>query len=122
MKTLFSFILSLLLTASVYAGTVRITLNGNRNFVVMVDGRIYNPNTTSGNKKQILITNLQNGQHEIEILRPLANGGNREIYSSSFNLGTNELVDITVNGNGRVRIEETTDNAAYDDSYQGSTS
>jgi CTP:phosphocholine cytidylyltransferase-like protein len=114
MKTLFSFTLSMLLTAAAFAGTVRVTINGNKDFVVKIDGRIYTPNTT-GTSKQIVITDLQNGRHRLQILRPVRNGSTREIYSSNFNLNANESLDITVNGNGRVHMEETTDNLAYGD-------
>jgi CTP:phosphocholine cytidylyltransferase-like protein len=114
MKTLFSFTLSMLLTAAAFAGTVRVTINGNKDFVVKIDGRIYSPNA-SGTSKQIVITDLQNGRHRLQILRPVRNGSTREVYSSNFNLNANESLDITVNGNGRVHMEETTDNMAYGD-------
>jgi hypothetical protein len=78
MKTLFSFTLSMLLTAAAFAGTVRVTINGNKDFVVKIDGRIYTPNTT-GTSKQIVITDLQNGRHRLQILRPVRNGSTREI-------------------------------------------
>ena len=114
MKTLFSLTLGLLLTVTAFAGTVRVTINGNKDFVVKIDGRIYSTNTT-GTSKQIVINDLQNGRHRLQILRPVRNGSTREVYSSNFNLNANESLDITVNGNGRVHMEETTDNLAYGD-------
>ena len=121
MKILSSFILSMLLAVSAMAGMVKITLNGNKNFVVMIDGRTYTPSSVSSGKSEIVITDLANGQHEIEILRPNNRGVNREIYSSSFNLSSNESIHITVNANGRVRIEEMEDNLAYGDYGSGQT-
>jgi len=113
MKKFLCFILAGFIAASAFAGNVRITLNGNKNFVVTIDGRTYTPNTVSSGKKEILITDLQNGQHSIEILRPNNRGVNKAVYSSTFNLDQNESLNITVNGNGSVKIEETTGNDAY---------
>ena len=113
MKKILCLILAGFVAVSAFAGHVKITLNGNKNFVVMIDGRTYTPNTTSTNKKEILITDLQNGRHTIEIFRPNARGVNKEIYESSFDLSQNESIHITVNGNGGVKIEETTSNDAF---------
>jgi hypothetical protein len=115
MKKFLCFILAGFIAASAFAGNVKITLNGNKNFVVMIDGRTYTANTTSAGKKEILINDLQNGQHTIEIFRPNARGVNKEIYQSSFDLSQNESIHITVNGNGGVKIEETTNSNAYGD-------
>ena len=116
MKKFLCFIIAGFVAVSAFAGNVKITLNGNKNFVVMIDGKTYTANTTSGNKKEILITDLQNGRHTIEIFRPNARGVNKEIYESSFDLSQNESIHITVNGNGGVKIEETTNNDAYGNS------
>ena len=121
MKILSTFILSMLLTVSAMAGMVKITLHGNKNFVVKIDGRNYTPSSVNTGKSEIVITDLANGQHEIEILRANNRGVNREIYSSSFNLSSNESIHITVNANGRVRIEEMEDNLAYGDYGSGQT-
>lgn len=116
MKKILCFILAGCIAVSAFAGNVKITLNGNKNFVVMIDGRTYTANTTSAGKKEILINDLQNGRHTIEIFRPNARGVNKEIYESSFDLSQNESIHITVNGNGGVKIEETTNNDAYGNS------
>src|SRR5215212_9504017 len=119
MKKILCFILAGFLAVSAFAGTVRITLNGNKNFVVTIDGRTYTPNTASGSTKEIYITDLQNGQHTIAINRPNNRGISKEVYSSSFYLNSNENMHITVNGNGSVRIEESAGNEAYgDNSYR----
>src|SRR5689334_22353145 len=100
MKKFLCSILAGCLAVAAIAGNVKITLNGNKNFVVMIDGRTYTPNTTSAGKKEILITDVQSGRHTIEILRPNNRGVNKGIYSSSFDLGTNETMNITVSANG----------------------
>jgi len=118
MKKILCFLLAGVLAVSAFAGTVKVTLNGNKNFVVTIDGRTYTPNTTANGKKEIVISDLQNGQHSIEIYRPNNRGVNKSIYSSSFNLNQNEMMNIIVNANGGVRIEESTTNDAYGDTYR----
>jgi hypothetical protein len=117
MKKILCFLLAGVFAVSAFAGTVKITLNGNKNFMVTIDGRSYTPNTTSGGKKEILITDLQNGHHTIEIYKPNNRGVNKSIYSSSFTLDQNEMMNIVVNNNGGVRIEESTSNEAYGGAY-----
>jgi len=112
-KKFFSVMLAGLLAVSAFAGTVRVTLNGNKNFVVSIDGISYTATTVSNGAREILITTLQTGQHSIEILRANNRGVNKQIYSSSFDLGQYENMHITVSANGGVRIEESASNDAY---------
>ncbi|MFL5810563.1 MAG: DUF4476 domain-containing protein [Flavisolibacter sp.] len=121
MKKILCFLIAGVLAVSAFAGTVKVTLNGNKNFVVSIDGRTYTANSMTNGKKEILITNLANGQHSIEIYRPNNRGVNKSIYSSSFNLDQNEMMNIIVNNNGGVRIEESTNNEAYGNDTYGNT-
>ena len=118
MKKILCFLLAGVLAVSAFAGTVKVTLNGNKTFIVTIDGRTYTPNTTGNGKKEIVISDLQNGQHSIEIYRPNNRGVNKSIYSSSFTLNQNEMMNIIVNANGGVRIEESTTNDAYGSTYR----
>jgi hypothetical protein len=113
MKKFLCFIVAGIMAVSAFAGSVKITLNGNKSFVVMIDGTTYTPNTISSGKKEIIINDLVTGQHTLEIFRPNNRGVNKGIYSSSFNLGQNETLHVTVSGNGAVKMEETTNNDAY---------
>src|SRR6476620_5155039 len=113
MKKFFSLILGAVLAVSAFAGTVRVTLNGNKNFVVSIDGINYTATTVNNGTREILITTLQTGQHSIEIMRPNNRGVNKQLYSSNFNLDQYENMHIIVSASGGVRIEESTINEAY---------
>jgi len=113
MKKMFSLVLAGILAVSAFAGTVRVTLNGNKNFAVSIDGINYTATTVNNGTREIVITTLQTGQHSIEILRANNRGVNKSIYSSNFDLGQYENMHITVSANGSVKIDETTSNEAY---------
>ena len=90
MKSLIVFILSCLTALSVYAQTVTITVNGNRNRQVLVDGRSFtvdNTTTSPTLKAPIIINDLQTGQHTLQIVRlnPNTNTTNRT-SSTTFTL------------------------------------
>ena len=116
MKTVFIFLASCLIALSSLAGTVMITLNGNKHYEVVVNGKsyftnAYNISTTNANKSTITIHDLQNGQHSIQVYR-INNNNKRNngqpLYSSVFTLRPEYDVRININGNnGRVRINET---------------
>jgi hypothetical protein len=96
------------------SGTVNITVNGNRNKEVRVDGQSYivNPVNTevSGTvsiNTPIQITSLSPGQHSIEIVRTgRYNNTNRTGNTTTFNLRTGYDMNITVNNDGSVQISE----------------
>ena len=111
MKSLLIFILSCLTALSVYAQTVTITVNGNRNRQVLVDGRSFtvdNSTTSPTLKAPIIINDLQAGQHTLQIVRlnPNTNTTNRT-SSTTFNLRPGFDLEITINGNGSVAQKET---------------
>jgi hypothetical protein len=113
MKKFLCFILTGFLAVSAFAGNVKITLNGKDNFVVLIDGKTYTPTTISSDRKEVNVYSLQTGQHTLEIFRTNNRGVNKDVYTSSFILGENESVHITVSANGAIKLEETTNNEAY---------
>jgi hypothetical protein len=118
MKKVLAIVTAGFLGISAFSQTVTVSVNGNKNNQVVVDGQTYTNTTVSrnGKKNEIVIPNLRSGQHSIQVFR--ANGNNRrstELYANTFTLRPNYDLQITVNGNnGRVRMVESTNNAAYD--------
>ena len=111
MKKLTTFILSTFFAIIAFAGNVTITINGNQNMHVHIDGKTYtlaNFKKNGANSKSMLITNLANGQHTIKVFRATtANRRSTEVYSSTFTLRSEYDMKITVNGNnGRVKMAE----------------
>jgi uncharacterized membrane protein YjjP (DUF1212 family) len=111
MKKLTTFILSTFFAIIAFAGNVTITINGNQNMHVLIDGKTYtlaNFKKNGANSKSMLITNLANGQHTIKVFRATtANRRSTEVYSSTFTLRSEYDMKITVNGNnGRVKMAE----------------
>jgi hypothetical protein len=108
MKT---FILSLLgwfatLAVAAQTNTVTVTVNGNRNTAVIVDGRTYSVNdysTTQGNKRTVTITDLLPGQHTIALARL----NNSSASQSSFYLRSGYNMNINIRNNGGIRLSET---------------
>jgi len=110
MKSLLVFILSCLTALSIYAQTVTITVNGNRNREVLVDGRSFtveNTTTSTTLKAPIIINDLQTGQHTLQVVRmnPNTNTTNRT-SSTTFTLRPGYDLEITINGNGSVSQTE----------------
>src|ERR1043166_5266898 len=65
------------------ASTVTISVNGNKNLLVKVDGKDYNLNNNSliGNKTTIAINNLQEGQHSFQVIRNRSEEHTSELQS-----------------------------------------
>lgn len=110
MKSLLILILSCLTALSVYAQTVTITVNGNRNREVLVDGRSFtveNATTSTTLKAPIILNDLQTGQHTLQVVRmnPNTNTTNRT-SSTTFTLRPGFDLEITINGNGSVSQTE----------------
>jgi hypothetical protein len=98
------------------ASIVTVSLNGNTNEQVLIDGRNYGSgnNGNPGYKHTFQITNLQPGQHTLQInnkngKKGILGGifGNRNNNATAFNLRNGYDTQIAVNGNGRVQIRET---------------
>lgn len=105
MKTIFALLLGLFFTATLFAADRRptVTLNGNRNFEIVIDGHRY-----SGNNNLINISHLRNGRHSIKVYefrRGLFGSNRRLIASKDFLLRNNDL-SINVGRYGDIQIYE----------------
>jgi hypothetical protein len=103
-----------LAVAAQNTGTVNVTVNGNRNKEVRVDGKSYPVNavntdvssTVSANAP-IQITNLPPGQHSFEVVRiNRYNNTTRTGNITTFNLRSGYDMNITVNNDGSVQTSE----------------
>ncbi|HMJ48626.1 MAG TPA: DUF4476 domain-containing protein, partial [Ferruginibacter sp.] len=113
MKSISIFILSIFTALSVFAQnamTVNVTLNGNNNKEVLIDGKTYllsdYQNTSTNNNKIITITDLPAGQHTLQVIRNNANNRRTVGNEKIFNLRTGYDLDIAVNGNGTIQLTE----------------
>lgn len=114
MKSLSLLIIGCTVAAGVFgqnvAGTVTININGNSNRQILVDGKNYLNNTNSVTStiknSAIVITDLQTGQHQLEVIR--TNNRNRSTTSSTtFNLRPRYDLAISVSTDGSVQLKET---------------
>jgi len=108
-------ILSCFICLSVTAqnlSTVNITLNGNRNKEVRIDGKSYSVNTdvsvVTSTGRPIQVTGLNSGQHSIEVVRTnrynnTTSTGNK----TTFYLRPGYDMNITVNNDGTIQTSET---------------
>src|SRR5678809_1209712 len=108
MKTIFLFLASCITTISVLAqsiSTVTINVRGNNNEAIVIDNTeyvVYNDYTTNSNTP-IVVTNLQAGQHTLQIKR--ADEANPS--STIFTTRTGYDLQITITANGSVQLKET---------------
>ena len=116
MKTISLFLVSCFTVVSLCAqtgNTVTINLNSNRYQEVLVDGRSYpitnmSTNDASGMNGVVTVTDLQPGQHTLEVVRANQNTtNNRRNNSREFNLRARYDLTITVNNDGSVALNET---------------
>jgi len=107
MKKLFIFVISLLTAFSVYANeivsAVTISVSGNKNLQISVDGRDYNlnSNTGAGNKTIIAFSNLAMGQHALQVTRTDLITNRSDRISTTFNLRDGYDMLIKVNKENR---------------------
>jgi len=114
MKPLSIFILGCFTALSVFAQNniiVNITLNGNNNREILIDGKTYllsdYVNTSTNNKNKITVADLQPGQHTLQVIRNNKNNNRRNARNERiFNLRTGYDLDIVVNGNGSMQQTE----------------
>src|SRR5689334_20396845 len=117
MKKISIFLVSCITALSVFAqytnrgSTVTITVNGNRNRQVLVDGKDYtnstNSVTTNNIPAPITITDLQAGQHTLQLVRANRynnNSNNRAGNTRTFNTRQGYDVNITVNNDGSIQL------------------
>lgn len=106
MKTLFTFLLSSLVAFSAFAadhyGRLTVTLNGNRDYRVVVDGRNY------GGTNRIYLNDIGPGRHTIEVYPAQSNRGRRTqpIQSVNFTMRPEYDMNIRVLPNGRLQFDE----------------
>ncbi|MEO6406223.1 MAG: DUF4476 domain-containing protein [Ferruginibacter sp.] len=113
MKALLIFLVTCFGAVSIYAqnSAVTVTINGNLNKQVYVDGVNY-PFTTdasssaSGRLNTALIENVAVGQHSLQIVNINQTNTNRR-NERIFNTRSGYDLAITVNGNGNVTLSET---------------
>jgi hypothetical protein len=105
MKTIFALLLGLFFTVALYAADRRptVTLSGNRNFEITIDGRRY-----SDNDNYINISNLRNGRHSIEVyeFRRGLFGRTRRLISSRDFLLRNNDISINIDRFGTIQLYE----------------
>jgi hypothetical protein len=103
MKRIITLMIGCFIAAASWAqySTVTIKVNGNKNRQVVLDGRSYPLDNT--NSKTITITDLQPGQHSIQVLR---NNRNTSPTTTTFTLRQGYNVNISINGNGGVQVKE----------------
>jgi len=115
MKAISIFLVSCFTALSLWAqrgNTVTININSDRYQEVLVDGKSYpvtNMSTTdmSGMNGVVTITDLQPGQHTLEVVRVNQNTNNRRNNLRTFNLGSRYDLAIMVNNDGSVQLKET---------------
>jgi hypothetical protein len=107
MKIFLSLLGSCLVALSSFAqyNDVILKVNGNKNRKVMLDGRVYNMSNTNpkANNKSVTITDLQPGQHSIQVIRT---NKTTNTVTTSFTIRSGYDVTITVNGTGAVQLKE----------------
>ncbi len=121
MKQTFTLLTAVLISLSSFAypvfSKISISSTTNSSLRVMVDGNRYKANNNS-----VVISNLQQGYHNVKIYqlvrnsRPSAYGNNsnyRLLYSSNVYVKPQYHVDIIINRFGKAFIDEQPINAAY---------
>ncbi len=85
-----------------------VSINGNKNLQVSVDGRDFNLSNSSvlGNKTTLTLNNLEMGQHTLQITRTDLNTMRSGSISAPFNLRNNYEMLINVNHNGSLELIE----------------
>jgi hypothetical protein len=108
MKTIFLFLAGCITAISVLAqsvSTVTINVRGNNNEAIVIDNTEYvvNNDYATNTNTPIVVSNLQSGQHTLQIKRA------DEVNPSStiFTIRTGYDLQITIAGNGSVQLKET---------------
>ncbi len=110
MKTLYMLFISCLTGLSMFAqSTLTVTVRGNNNYQIMVDGREYaitRDFNDENNRGSVTVTDLQPGQHTLKLISNNAND-NSDDNSSTFTIRSGYDVQIIVTNNGSLQIRET---------------
>src|SRR5687767_4021656 len=107
MKKFFSILASLFITSVVLSQTVTINTTGNRNKQISIDSKVYTiTNTTATDEQSIVINDLAQGQHSLEVIR--TNQYNTRVSTRTyFTVREGYDLTITINSNGAVSTTET---------------
>lgn len=110
MKRLNMLLISCLTGLSIFAqSTLTITVRGNNNYQIMVDGREYTISreiNDENNRGSVTVTDLQPGQHTLKLISNNSND-NSDDNSSTFTIRSGYDVQIIVTNNGSLQIRET---------------
>ena len=103
--------------------TVNITVNGNRNREVRIDGTVYsvnaNTSSTMSTNTPIQISNITPGQHSIEVVRTNRyNNTTRLRNKTTFTVRQGYDLDVTVNSDGSIQQSEKRIRRSGDYGYQ----
>jgi len=106
---LISFLTAFSVHAHVSTSAVTITVSGNKNLQLSVDGRSYtlSNGTATGDKTTFAFNNLEMGQHTLLITRVDLNTNRSDRISTTFNLRDGYDMLIKVNGDGSLELIET---------------
>jgi len=130
MKQAFILFVGLLTAFSVQAhkniggNNLTVSINGNKNLQVSVDGRDFNLSNSSslGNKTTFVLNNLEMGQHTLLIIRTDLNSMRSGRVSAPFNLRSNYEMLINVNNNGSLELIENMKSGINDNQVSMSSS
>jgi transcriptional regulator CtsR len=105
MKRITGLVIGCFLAAASFAqnNTVTIKVNGNKNRQIILDGRTYSLDNLNANNNSITVTDLQLGQHTIQVLRSNRNKNN---VTTTFTLRQGYDLNINVNGGGGIQVRE----------------
>ncbi len=112
MKKISIILSGLLMAVSVLAqqniSKVNITVNGNKNLELSVDGKYYNLSNSSvlANKTIIALNNLDMAQHILQFTRTYLNTKRTDIITAVFNLRSGYDMQVNVNANGSLELIE----------------
>lgn len=114
MKTVFTLLLATIISTAAFAadeGRLSITVAVQKDAVVYVDGRSYQPDDNS-----IVIDNIRSGNHSIKVYRKRNNNNGRNnnrnnqreelLYSSTIFVRPDYHVDVVVNRFGKALVDE----------------
>ena len=105
MKKIFTFLFASLIAATTFAAGHQptVTINGSRNYEIMIDGRKY----VTNNKSVINLTDLRNGQHSVKVydMKGKFIRKPKLVAASTFRLSNNDVA-INVDRSGNVQISE----------------
>ena len=107
MKKIFSILSSFVIFSNAFSQaqqyeTVTINVTGTRAKQILVDNKIYTINNTSINQEQaVVINNLENGQHALEIVKK-----NNSSYKTIFTLREGYDLNIGISSTGSISLTE----------------